>query len=254
MFADVLRPIEPQIEHAIGVWYCMQYRRGLVLTLLLACASERPPAQPIGERHETGTRTQPADAIPLDAFVDAPGPLGFDAALAELRTRDAAPLADVIATRVAQTTPKMRLTREQGAVAANATLAILESPGVRELMAVMPRSTVELARAVAERGVPLDELERIAAYLVRVVNAIQPERLATFDDNHSHVTGRDWSQIDYRGESMTWQGQRDAWAPKGVESFKRAAFIHAYFVGAEKLAHWAKVYKPRGKMASVTPP
>jgi hypothetical protein len=137
---------------------------------------------------------------------------------------------------------------------AAAVLAVQNRPAVRALARVMPRSTVELARAVAERGVSLDELDRIAAYLVRVVETIDPERLATFDDNHSHVTGREWQDIDYGGETMTWQGQRDAWVPKGVKSFKRAEYIHAYFVGAEKLAHWDRVYRPRGRMASVTPP
>jgi hypothetical protein len=39
-----------------------------------------------------------------------------------------------------------------------------------------------------------------------------------------------------------------------VKSFKRAAFIHAYFVGAEPLPHWKRVYRPRGRMADVTPP
>jgi hypothetical protein len=79
-------------------------------------------------------------------------------------------------------------------------------------------------------------------------------RLHVFDENHSHVTGREWPEIDYSGEGMTWQGQRAYWHPRGVESFKRAAFIHAYFVGAEPMPHWKRVYRPRGKMADVAPP
>jgi len=186
---------------------------------------------------------QPDAAVP-DATLDA---------LTALRARDAG-LAEVIGMRVAQSSAKMKLTAEQGQAVAAAVLSVLDRPPVQSLARVMPRSTVELARAVSERGVSLDELDRIASYLAHVVATIKPQRLATFDDNHSHVTGRDWHEIDYSGESMTWEGQRDAWVPKGVTSFKRAEFIHAYFVGAEKLAHWKRVYQPRGKMADLEKP
>ena len=117
--------------------------------------------------------------------------------------------------------------------------------------AVMPRSTVELARAVGERGVALADADDIAAYLVRVTQALRFERLDRFDENHSHVTGRDWPDIDYTGEGMTWQSQKADWSPKGVVDFKKRAHIHAYFTGAEKLPHWDKVYRPRGKLADL---
>ncbi|MDX2093084.1 MAG: hypothetical protein SFX73_34900 [Kofleriaceae bacterium] len=41
---------------------------------------------------------------------------------------------------------------------------------------------------------------------------------------------------------------------KGVISFKRAAYINACFVGAERLSHWQRVYRPRGKMRDVQAP
>lgn len=219
--------------------------RAVVWTVFLACSGERtPPRDPVPlEVHATRP-------VILDAAVDSAPP---DAAAAIDAEIDVA-LAAIIEKRVAQKSPKMRLTRAEADRAIAAVRAVQERPPVVALARVMPRSTVELARAVAERGVAVDELDRIASYLVRVVDAIQPARLATFDDNHSHVTGRDWPDIDYSGEHMTWQGQRDAWVPKGVVSFKRAEYIHAYFMGAERLAHWARVYRPRGRMASVTPP
>ena len=217
--------------------------RWLALGLVLACSGERA-AQTV-ERH--ATVSTPADAA-LDAVRDAAVP-----ALATLQARAPA-LADVIARRIAQRSPKMQLTAEQGEQVAAAVLAAIDRESMQALARVMPRSAVELARAVRERGVAPEEADRIAGYLVRVVTAIEPERLATFDDNHSHVTGRDWHEIDYQGESMTWQGQRDAWTPKGVASFKRAEYIHAYFVGAEKLEHWKRVYRPRGRISAVTPP
>ena len=159
--------------------------------------------------------------------------------------------ADVIARRVAQTRPKMRLNREEGRAAAAALLALADREAWRALHAVMPRSTVELARAAAERGVPAADAEEIARYLVRVVEALRFERLATFDDNHSHVTGRDWQEIDYSGEGMTWQRQKATWVPRGVASFRKAEHIRAYFTAAERMEHWKRVYRPRGRMADV---
>ena len=220
---------------------------GVGFVVVLACASERPPPTPVPP-------VVPAvDAREFDAAVDA-APVGLDEALAALRARDFAAAADAIAARVAQAKPKMRLTRDEGYAAARALLELADRESIRELHAVMPRSTVELARAVRERGVSVDEAEAIARYLASVVRGLDFQRLGVFDENHSHVTGRDWPDIDYTGEGMTWQGQRDDWSPRGVKSFKRAVYIHAYFVGAERLPHWKKVYRPRGKMAAVAPP
>ncbi|MCB9754301.1 MAG: hypothetical protein H6713_30535 [Myxococcales bacterium] len=72
--------------------------------------------------------------------------------------------------------------------------------------------------------------------------------LAQLDENHSHVIGREWHEIDYTGERMTWQGQRDAWTPKGVLDFKRAIHIHRYFASASRLPYFTRVYRPRGRM------
>ena len=47
---------------------------------------------------------------------------------------------------------------------------------------------------------------------------------------------------------MTWQGQRDVWAPKGVLDFKHALHIHRYFASASRLPYFARIYRPRGRM------
>ena len=178
-------------------------------------------------------------------------PTTLDAALAELRADDLVAAADTIARRVAQSKPKMKLSPADGLAAARALLEHGQRPAFRALHGVMPRSTVELARAVRERDVPIAEAERIARYLAEVVRVLDFERLATFDENHSHVTGRDWPQIDYTGEGMTWQSQQADWQPRGVTDFRTVDSIHAYFTGAEKLPHWKKVYRPRGKLSAV---
>ncbi len=214
----------------------------LALALVVACSGERRESPPL-----------PAPPPPV-VIVDAPPPVDATVdPIAELRRRGYVAAADVIERRVAQAKPKMKLTAEQGLAAATA-LVELDGDAWRALHAVMPRSTVELARAVRERGVSSEEAEAIARYLVRVVDALAFERLATFDENHSHVTGRDWPEIDYAGEGMTWRSQRADWAPRGVLDFKRATHIHAYFVGAERLPHWQRVYRPRGTMRTVPSP
>jgi hypothetical protein len=223
-----------------------------VLAVLSACSS--PAREPV-----------PAPIVSIDAAIDAAieaaappepaqAPQTLDDALVTLRSRGFDVAADVIARRVAQRQPKMRLTGAEALSAALALLAIADHESVRALHAAMPRTTVELARAVRERDLALDEAEDIARYLARVVEALSFERLDAFDENHSHVTGRAWHEIDYTGERMTWQGQRDYWEPRGVTSFTRAAHIHAYFVGAEQLPHWKRVYRPRGRMAAVAAP
>lgn len=225
----------------------------MCLVLLLACSGERGAS--------TAARSEPRlaeVAAASDASIATPDaaatPRTLDDVLDALRARDYGAAAEVIAKRSAQRERKMRLSADEALAAATALLDVADREAFRSLVAVMPRSTVELARAVHERGVPVEEAETIARYLADVAATLAFERLHVFDENHSHVTGREWHEIDYSGEGMTWQGQRDYWTPHGVRSFETAADIHAYFVGAEKLPHWKKVYRPRGRMAGVTPP
>ncbi len=217
-------------------------RTVLAALVVVACSSRGDGGAPV----PVAMPPAPIDAASPDALVT------LADTLAALRGGNFSAAADHIQRRIDQPPPKMRLSPAEAHSTALALVAVANRAPFRELHAVMPRSTVELARAVHERGVTLDEADQIATYLVAVVAACRFERLTVFDENHSHVIGREWSEIDYTGESMTWQGQRDAWAPRGVTSFERAVYIHAYFLGAEKLRHWDKVYKPRGKLAQLT--
>ena len=231
----------------------------LVILAAVACSDEPrdavTPRAPPATSRAVNADAAPRDAAALDATADAStAPATLADALAALRARGFDDAADAIDRRARQRASKMKLAPAQALAAAHAVLAIGERPEMRALHAVMPRSLVELARAVAERGVTVEEADAIARYLVRVVDALAFERLGVFDENHSHVCGREWHEIDYSGEGMTWQGQRADWAPKGVLDFKRARHIHAYFTGAERLPHWKRVYRPRGRMADVAPP
>jgi hypothetical protein len=229
--------------------------RLVIVAIVAAACSGSDRTQVTPTRHPEDAAL-PRDVGPgAEASSASPGPpITLDGLLDELRAAGLAEAAEVIARRTAQPAPKMRLPDASAFATARALVTLAKRPAVCSLHAVMPRSTVELVRASVERDVGLDELDRIATYLVRVATVLDFERAGVFDENHSHVTGRDWPEIDYSGEGMTWQGQRAYWRPRGVESFKRAAFIHAYFIGAERLPHWKRVYRPRGKMADVTPP
>jgi hypothetical protein len=226
----------------------------LCATVLVAsCSSRVEPERAPRSAPRDATRALEATAIDAGpaARADASEPVSLAEAVAQLRAMGFSGAADVIARRAAQAHPKMKLDPEAALAAARALLEVAGREAFRRLHAVMPHSTVELARAVRERGVPTGEAEAIARYLVAFTRALAFERLAVFDENHSHVTGRDWDEIDYRGEGMTWREQQAYWSPRGVADFKRRAHIHAYFVGAERLPHWKRVYRPRGRVSDL---
>ena len=236
-----------------GGYHPRRARGQLLVALALAlaaCGRGDPPPPPTSAPPPPPATSAPPVA-PASAPDAAPPAATLEEGLAGLRDVGMAEAADVIARRVAQARAKMRLTRQEGRAAAASLVALADREAWRALHAVMPRSTVELARAVAERGLPVADAEAIARYLVQVVGALRFERLATFDDNHSHVTGRDWHEIDYSGEGMTWQGQKAYWVPRGVVSFRKAEHIRAYFTAAERMEHWKRVYRPRGRMADL---
>jgi len=227
--------------------------KAAALALALAACGRGDPSPPSASSAPAPVLVADAAPVPLAAAADGgpPPPRTLAEGLERLRAAGMAQAAEVIARRVAQRRPKMRLTGDEGRAAASALLALADRAPLRALHQVMPRSAVELARAVSERGLPAPDAEAIAGYLVRVARALDFERLATFDENHSHVTGRDWHEIDYSGEGMTWQRQKAYWQPRGVESFRKAEFIHAYFTAAERMEHWQRVYRPRGRMTEV---
>jgi hypothetical protein len=239
------------------------YRASLLALLAVGCGARDREAAPapalapalgtsVADRVDPPALDAPAADVPAPA-ADAPppAPATTEEALALLERRGFERAAASIRRRLAQPRPKMKLAPGDALAAAVGLLELADRAPIARLEAVMPRSTVELARATRQRGLPRDEAERIAAYLAEVVRALDFQRLDAFDENHSHVTGRAWQDIDYSGEPMTWQSQQAYWAPRGVPHFKTRDAIHAYFTGAEPLPHWQQVYRPRGKLADV---
>jgi hypothetical protein len=161
----------------------------------------------------------------------------------------------VLQRRVAQRSAKMKLSGAEATAAAGAILRRVESiPSARALHQEMPRSFVELIRAVEERGLDESEAEAMAAYLVRFTRVLRFGNLAQFDVNHSHVIGRAWHEIDYTGEGTTWQRRRAEWSRHGVGDFRTAVHLHRYFTAEERLPYFRRIYRPRGRMAEVPPP
>lgn len=230
----------------------------VALVALSACASKSDPVPPEHTDEQTSVVPSPSGSSskvaqiaierPDAGRVDANASSTFadlTTALAALRAQGLGRAADIIDARVHQTQPKMQLTRVQGLAACrHVSTHVGRSTPLRRLHDSMPHTTVELTRAIEERGVPADEVERIARYLSHLVDELAFANLRRFDINHSHVTGRDWQDIDYAGENMTWQGQKAYWSKRGVRDFKRAVHIHAYMKRAFKMRHFARVYQP----------
>ena len=102
--------------------------------------------------------------------------------------------------------------------------------------------------AVNSRGLKLTEAEKMADYLDKVVNAFHFSNISAFDENTSHIIGRDWSEIDYSGEGMTWQQQREKYRPYGVHHFKSLDCLKKFIPVEAKLPYFKKVYGPTGRL------
>jgi hypothetical protein len=168
----------------------------------------------------------------------------------EQRVRDAGftPLAEIVALRVAQTRRKMKLSEDEARAVCEALLAELPNmPEARRMTALMPKASIELVRSVRERGVSRDEAERMATFLLDTRAALQMDNTAAFDENCSHVVGREWSEIDYRDEGMHWEKQRSIYVPKGVLHFKDVANLRQFFRVESQAPYFQKVYGVKGK-------
>jgi len=115
-----------------------------------------------------------------------------------------------------------------------------------DLQKTLPKTTVELIRGIFSRGVSFEEAESIAHYLEKVVESCGFKNPNAFDNNTSHIIGREWHEIDYTGEGMTWQKQKRAYARHGITNFKTLKNIQKFFAVESRLGYFHKIYKPQG--------
>lgn len=164
-----------------------------------------------------------------------------------LRSAGYAEIAGVIEARVSQSKPKMKLEPEQGVrIAGYVGEALPSMPEARALSQAMPKTVTELVRSTYERGVSTREAENMARYFSHLLDHLQPQNLAALDENCSHVVGREWHEIDYRGEPLSWERQKRTYAPQGIPHFKDAATLERFFRVESRAPYFDKVYRPLG--------
>ena len=157
-------------------------------------------------------------------------------------------LQPIMNVRVNQKKAKMKLNKAQSLALSNF-LSLLSTPTPRllHLQTILPKTTLELLRSVESRGVSLNEAEKMAEYLDKLIKEFKFRNIAAFDENTSHIIGREWSEIDYSGEHMTWQKQKQKqkYKPYGVENFKSEKNLIKFFAVESRLPYFNKIYKPR---------
>jgi hypothetical protein len=176
-------------------------------------------------------------------------PQTFEQALAGLRGAGYGPAADVLESRVSQERQKMKLTPEEARQIANYLLEGLPNmPECAALLQRMPRATVEIVRAVRERGVESGEAERMAQYLSHFLDIMDLGNPGRFDESVSHVIGRTYEQIDWSGENTSAEDQRRSWERYGVPDFRTAEHYHNYLRHAVTMRWFTRAFQPRGTL------
>jgi hypothetical protein len=159
-------------------------------------------------------------------------------------------LCSILQKRVAQTHPKMKL-RESDAMSLEDFLnsTKIDFPNLIRLQSLLPKTTTELLMSVHKRGVTPHDAELMADYLKKLVEEFQFQKVGAFDENTSHIIGREWHEIDYSGEGMTWEKQKAHYAPYGIDNFKSQACLAKFFPVESKLPYFRKIYKPRSSLS-----
>jgi hypothetical protein len=149
----------------------------------------------------------------------------------------------ILQARLEQPQAKMKLTPEQSK---NFTVFLNNlqqpTPELLQLQTTLPKTTLELLRSVESRDVQLSEAAKMAAYLQIVPEKYNVKNITAFDENTSHIIGRDWNQIDYGGEGMTWEKQQLKYKPYGITNFKTVENLSKFFPVESELPYFSKVY------------
>lgn len=157
-------------------------------------------------------------------------------------------LADIISFRTRDYRSN-RLTYDEANRAAGYVLSDISSMrNCRRLIRFLPETAVEILRGVHERGVDRKEAEKMAYYLYRFISWVGMRKRKSFDEYLAHIVGRDWNQIEYPVEGMTWQGQKKFYGQHDVPDLKTALHIHRYLKTERSRAHFKNIFHPRGRM------
>ena len=159
-------------------------------------------------------------------------------------------LSSVLESRVGQSGRKMKLTQSAATEFVQYLFDIdVELSNLIELQKILPKTTVELIMSTKLRGVSLEEAERMALYLRNITLIYHFKNPQAFDENTSHIIGRDWHEIDYSGEPMTWQKQKDKYTPIGVKNFKTLESLKNFIPYELNLPYSRKLYHSQNPKA-----
>jgi len=155
-------------------------------------------------------------------------------------------LCHILDSRVEQTAKKMKLQEsnakslEQFLNSTNYNFIYLPI-----LQNFLPKTALELLIAINERGLDKKEADLMAKYLQEFIEYYNFQNVAAFDNNTSHIIGRQWYEIDYSGEGMTWRGQKAKYARYGITDFKSVECLKKFFKVESRLPYFTKIYKPQ---------
>jgi hypothetical protein len=145
--------------------------------------------------------------------------------------------------------PKMRLSPEKGRLAQEyAALELPRSPQLAALASRMPKTAIELCRAVHERGVARADADGIAGYLALLLDSMRIGNTGKFDECCSHVMGRRWGEIDYSGEGIDWRRQERFYSSKGAPDLLTPEHVRAYFAVESGMPYFRKAFRPQGAL------
>jgi hypothetical protein len=153
-------------------------------------------------------------------------------------------LESILLSRESQTEAKMKLTKKQ----VNDLVSYLRKTNstdlihLQKLQPILPKTTVELLFALQARDLDKAEAEKMAAYLFNVPNEYHIQNVKAFDENTSHIIGREWQEIDYSNEGMTWQGQKAKYASFGISNFKSLENLKKFFPVESKMPYFYQAY------------
>lgn len=154
-------------------------------------------------------------------------------------------LCKVLEKRVEQTCPKMKLKEKEAfEIEEFINKTHFNFTHLHELQKILPKTTIELLMSVKHRGVTLSESDLMAEYLKEIVKSCKFKNIEAFDNNTSHIIGRDFYEIDYSGEPLTAYRQQEKYNKYGVTDFKTVENLKQFFPVESKLPYFQKIYRP----------
>ncbi len=198
------------------------------------------PVFDLREEPSAGPLKPPVPEMPARAEEPQREPETLDEAL----DRMDAGIAETIRSRI-DSGRKMEINEEE-AFAISLYMIEPQSEQISALSQVLPKASIELVRSIHERNVLPDDANGIAEFLTRFLDEQNMRRPDKFDENLSHVIGRQWKEIDYSGEGMTWQKAKSIFEPMGIPDFKTAEHVERYYQWESKQAYFRRLYGPRG--------